>query len=155
MTDVCWETCVGTSSMSSSLGRKNEDCLSNCAARFVDSTLFITNRFAQLASKQKWKIPQKISFFCSVIAIVCLYRNVWKIWKISASVISVCFVWYRNSSAERRINCQLFDFKTNSSLIRLFLSSVKINANYMVFQITRHSTLKGGKRLVDCQLWNP
>merc|ERR1712083_777961 len=53
MTDVCWETCIGTSSISSSLGRKNEDCLSNCAARFVDSTLFITNRFAQLASKQK------------------------------------------------------------------------------------------------------
>ena len=152
MTDVCWETCIGTSSISSSLGRKNEDCLSNCAARFVDSTLFITNRFAQLASKQKWKIPHKISFFCSVISIVCLYRNVWKIWKTSASVISVCFVRYRNSSAERRINCQLFDFKTNSSLILLFLSSVKTTANYIFFQITRHLL---GKRLVDCKLWNP
>ena len=29
---------------------------------------------------------------------------------------------------------------------------VKTTADYMFFQITRHSTLKVGKRLVDCQL---
>ena len=51
LNDICWDTCVGTSSLGSSLGSRTESCLSNCAGRFVDTALFITNRFAQLASK--------------------------------------------------------------------------------------------------------
>nr|ACO15345.1 Mitochondrial import inner membrane translocase subunit Tim8 [Caligus clemensi] len=49
--DVCWKMCV--SSVSSSLGSRTEGCLSNCTERFVDTTLLITQRFAQLASKMQ------------------------------------------------------------------------------------------------------
>ena len=49
ITDVCWDICVDN--VDSSLGRRKESCLSNCSDRFVDTTLFVTNRFAQLASK--------------------------------------------------------------------------------------------------------
>ena len=33
------------------LDGKTESCLENCAARFVDVTLLITNRFAQVLQK--------------------------------------------------------------------------------------------------------
>ena len=50
MNDTCWDTCVSTPD--SKLGSRTETCISNCVDRFIDSTLFITNRFAQLLSKQ-------------------------------------------------------------------------------------------------------
>lgn len=50
MNDICWETCMGTPG--SKLDSRTETCISNCVERFIDSTLFITNRFAQLLSKQ-------------------------------------------------------------------------------------------------------
>ncbi|XP_045596671.1 mitochondrial import inner membrane translocase subunit Tim8 [Procambarus clarkii] len=49
MNDICWETCVGAPG--SKLDSRTETCISNCVDRFIDSTLFITNRFAQLLSK--------------------------------------------------------------------------------------------------------
>ncbi|KAK3890793.1 hypothetical protein Pcinc_005291 [Petrolisthes cinctipes] len=49
MNDLCWETCVGTPG--SRLDSRTETCISNCVERFIDSSLFITNRFAQLLSK--------------------------------------------------------------------------------------------------------
>jgi len=49
LNDTCWETCVG--SISSSFSSREESCLTNCAERFVDTTILITNRFAQLAQK--------------------------------------------------------------------------------------------------------
>ncbi|XP_068212251.1 mitochondrial import inner membrane translocase subunit Tim8 [Palaemon carinicauda] len=50
MNDICWETCMGNPG--SKLDSRTETCISNCVDRFIDSTLFITNRFAQLLSKQ-------------------------------------------------------------------------------------------------------
>ncbi len=49
ITDLCWDTCID--SVGSSLSGRNENCLKNCAERFVDTTLLVTNRFTQLASK--------------------------------------------------------------------------------------------------------
>jgi len=49
LNDTCWEMCVG--SISSSLSGREETCLANCADRFVDTTMLITQRFAQLAQK--------------------------------------------------------------------------------------------------------
>ncbi|CAB4062523.1 TIM8 [Lepeophtheirus salmonis] len=51
LNDVCWKMCV--TSVSSSLGSRTESCLTNCTERFVDTTLLITQRFAQLASKMQ------------------------------------------------------------------------------------------------------
>ncbi|XP_076056451.1 translocase of inner membrane 8 [Oratosquilla oratoria] len=49
MNDICWETCMG--SPGSKLDSRTETCMSSCVERFIDSTLFITNRFAQLLTK--------------------------------------------------------------------------------------------------------
>lgn len=49
MNDICWETCVGTPG--SKLDTRTETCIANCVDRFIDTSLFITNRFAQLLSK--------------------------------------------------------------------------------------------------------
>ena len=49
--EVCWDMCV--SSVGSSLGSRTENCLTNCTHRFIDTTLLITNRFAQLAQKMQ------------------------------------------------------------------------------------------------------
>ena len=46
LTDICWDTCV-TGSLGGSLGGRTETCLQNCAGRFVDATVFITQRFAE------------------------------------------------------------------------------------------------------------
>ena len=46
----CFDICV-TGSFSSSLSSREESCMTNCVERFVDTTLLITNRFAQLAQK--------------------------------------------------------------------------------------------------------
>lgn len=52
MNDICWETCMTSGYDSSRMGSRSETCISNCVERFIDSSLFITNRFAQLLSKQ-------------------------------------------------------------------------------------------------------
>lgn len=44
--DVCWEKC-----QSDKVDSKTETCLSNCVNRFIDVSLFITNRYGQLLSK--------------------------------------------------------------------------------------------------------
>ncbi len=49
--DVCWDTCID--SVGSSLSGRNENCLRNCAERFVDTTLLVTTRFQQLAQKMQ------------------------------------------------------------------------------------------------------
>ncbi|GCC37116.1 mitochondrial import inner membrane translocase subunit Tim8 B [Chiloscyllium punctatum] len=48
-TDVCWEKCV--EKPSSRLDSRTEACLVSCVDRFVDTTLAITNRFAQMVQK--------------------------------------------------------------------------------------------------------
>merc|ERR1719430_1762731 len=50
LNDVCWERCVDRPS--SKLDSRQETCLTNCVDRFVDVSLTITNRFAQLLQKQ-------------------------------------------------------------------------------------------------------
>jgi len=47
----CWDICID--SMGSSLSSRNQTCLNNCVDRFVDTAVFITNRFAQLAQKMQ------------------------------------------------------------------------------------------------------
>ncbi|XP_067875589.1 mitochondrial import inner membrane translocase subunit Tim8 B [Heterodontus francisci] len=48
-TDVCWEKCVDKPG--SRLDSRTEACLVSCVDRFVDTTLAITNRFAQMVQK--------------------------------------------------------------------------------------------------------
>ncbi|XP_048377323.1 mitochondrial import inner membrane translocase subunit Tim8 B [Stegostoma tigrinum] len=48
-TDVCWEKCV--EKLSSRLDSRTEACVVNCVDRFVDTTLAVTNRFAQMVQK--------------------------------------------------------------------------------------------------------
>jgi len=50
LNDVCWDKCM--EKPSSRMDSKTESCLANCAARFVDVTLLVTNRFAQALQKQ-------------------------------------------------------------------------------------------------------
>ncbi|CAH1098935.1 unnamed protein product [Psylliodes chrysocephalus] len=47
--DFCWEKCVDKPS--NKLDSKTETCLTNCVDRFIDVSLLITNRFAQLLQK--------------------------------------------------------------------------------------------------------
>ncbi|KAK9708037.1 Tim10/DDP family zinc finger [Popillia japonica] len=47
--DFCWEKCVDKPG--SKLDSKTETCLTNCVDRFIDVSLLITNRFAQLLQK--------------------------------------------------------------------------------------------------------
>lgn len=47
--DVCWDMCLG--SPSSSLSSREQTCISNCVERFVDTSVLLVNRFAQLAQK--------------------------------------------------------------------------------------------------------
>jgi len=51
LNETCWEMCVG--SPSSSLSGRETNCLTNCVERFIDTTMLITNRFAQLAQKMQ------------------------------------------------------------------------------------------------------
>ncbi|XP_075047178.1 mitochondrial import inner membrane translocase subunit Tim8 B [Mixophyes fleayi] len=48
--DVCWDKCVDKPG--SKLDSRTENCLSNCVERFIDTTLSITNRFAQVLQKR-------------------------------------------------------------------------------------------------------
>ncbi|XP_055304535.1 mitochondrial import inner membrane translocase subunit Tim8 [Sitodiplosis mosellana] len=50
-TEICWERCVDTPE--SKLSSKAETCLSNCVDRFIDTSLLVTNRFAQLLQKHQ------------------------------------------------------------------------------------------------------
>uniref|UniRef100_A0A0K8TQU0 Mitochondrial import inner membrane translocase subunit n=1 Tax=Tabanus bromius TaxID=304241 RepID=A0A0K8TQU0_TABBR len=47
--DICWDKCVDKPG--NKLDSKTETCLSNCVDRFIDTSLLITNRFAQLLQK--------------------------------------------------------------------------------------------------------
>nr|CAI5850910.1 unnamed protein product [Callosobruchus analis] len=47
--DICWDKCVDKPS--NKLDSKTETCLSNCVDRFIDVSLLITNRFAQMLQK--------------------------------------------------------------------------------------------------------
>jgi len=49
LNELCWDTCIGVPS--SSLSSRDSTCLTNCVNRFVDTTLFITNRFSNIAQK--------------------------------------------------------------------------------------------------------
>ncbi|XP_063925583.1 mitochondrial import inner membrane translocase subunit Tim8-like [Zophobas morio] len=48
--ELCWDKCVETTGKK--LDSKTETCLTNCVNRFIDVSLFITNRFAQLLEKR-------------------------------------------------------------------------------------------------------
>merc|ERR1712111_110677 len=50
LNETCWDICM-TGSFSSSLSGREETCLTNCVDRFVDTTIQIANRFAQLSQK--------------------------------------------------------------------------------------------------------
>lgn len=47
--DFCWEKCV--EKPGTKLDSRTETCLNNCVDRFIDVSLLITNRFAQLLQK--------------------------------------------------------------------------------------------------------
>ncbi|XP_038639845.1 mitochondrial import inner membrane translocase subunit Tim8 B [Scyliorhinus canicula] len=48
-TDVCWDKCVDKPG--SRLDSRTEACLQSCVERFVDTTLAVTGRFAQMVQK--------------------------------------------------------------------------------------------------------
>lgn len=48
--DACWDKCMDKPS--NKLDSKTETCLGNCVNRFIDTSLLITNRYAQLLQKQ-------------------------------------------------------------------------------------------------------
>lgn len=48
--EICWDKCIGKPG--SKLDSGTEQCLSNCVDRFIDTSLLITQRFAQLLQKQ-------------------------------------------------------------------------------------------------------
>jgi len=50
MTDLCWDKCMGQPS--SKMENKTESCLDNCAQRFVDVSLLVTQRFATMLQRQ-------------------------------------------------------------------------------------------------------
>ncbi|CAI9609229.1 unnamed protein product [Staurois parvus] len=47
--DVCWDKCMDKPS--NKMDSRTENCLVNCVDRFIDTTLSITNRFAQIVQK--------------------------------------------------------------------------------------------------------
>ncbi|XP_061440258.1 mitochondrial import inner membrane translocase subunit Tim8 A-like [Rhineura floridana] len=47
--EVCWDKCVDKPG--SKLDSRTETCLANCVNSFIDTTLSITNRFAQILQK--------------------------------------------------------------------------------------------------------
>ncbi|XP_034250059.1 mitochondrial import inner membrane translocase subunit Tim8 B-like [Thrips palmi] len=50
-TDVCWDKCMGTPG--AKLDAKTQTCMQNCVERFLDVTMFVTNRFAQIVEKSQ------------------------------------------------------------------------------------------------------
>ncbi|OWR42019.1 translocase of inner mitochondrial membrane 8 protein b [Danaus plexippus plexippus] len=47
--DFCWDKCVDKPG--AKLDSRTETCISNCVERFIDVSLLITNRFAQMLEK--------------------------------------------------------------------------------------------------------
>jgi len=45
LTDICWDKCVGTPS--TRLSGSEQSCLSNCAARFLDSSQVVMAKFTK------------------------------------------------------------------------------------------------------------
>lgn len=45
LADRCWDTCMATPD--SKMSSRTETCLGNCVERFIDATLFLTNRLSQ------------------------------------------------------------------------------------------------------------
>ncbi|CAM1330000.1 Uncharacterised protein g10169 [Pycnogonum litorale] len=50
LNDLCWDKCVDKAG--NRLDSRTETCLSNCVERFIDTSLTIANRFAQLLQQQ-------------------------------------------------------------------------------------------------------
>lgn len=50
LTSTCWDKCVGTPGRY--LGSREEQCLSDCAKRFLETTQFIMQRAAQQQSSR-------------------------------------------------------------------------------------------------------
>ena len=50
-TDICWDKCMGTPG--AKLDAKTQTCMQNCVERFLDVTMFVTNRFAQIVEKSQ------------------------------------------------------------------------------------------------------
>ncbi|KAH9373395.1 translocase of inner membrane 8 [Haemaphysalis longicornis] len=49
LNEICWDKCVDKPS--NKLDGRTETCLTNCVERFIDTSLSITNRFAQLLQR--------------------------------------------------------------------------------------------------------
>nr|DAA34771.1 TPA_inf: mitochondrial import inner membrane translocase subunit TIM8 [Amblyomma variegatum] len=49
LNEICWDKCVDKPG--AKLDGRTETCLSNCVERFIDTSLSITNRFAQLLQR--------------------------------------------------------------------------------------------------------
>ncbi|XP_019657210.2 mitochondrial import inner membrane translocase subunit Tim8 B isoform X1 [Ailuropoda melanoleuca] len=47
--ELCWDKCV--EKPGNRLDSRTENCLSSCVDRFIDTTLAITSRFAQIVQK--------------------------------------------------------------------------------------------------------
>uniref|UniRef100_G3UML9 Mitochondrial import inner membrane translocase subunit n=1 Tax=Loxodonta africana TaxID=9785 RepID=G3UML9_LOXAF len=47
--ELCWDKCV--EKPGNRLDSRTENCLSSCVNRFIDTTLAITSRFAQIVQK--------------------------------------------------------------------------------------------------------
>ena len=48
-TDLCWDKCVDKPS--NKLDSRTETCMVNCVERFIDTTMMVTNRFAELIQR--------------------------------------------------------------------------------------------------------
>ncbi|XP_034650105.1 mitochondrial import inner membrane translocase subunit Tim8 isoform X2 [Drosophila subobscura] len=48
--EICWEKCIGKPS--NKLDSATETCLTNCVDRFIDTSILITQRFAQILQKR-------------------------------------------------------------------------------------------------------
>ncbi|KAK0553518.1 Mitochondrial import inner membrane translocase subunit tim8 [Tilletia horrida] len=52
LTDMCWDKCKGSSSISSDFNRGEAACISNCVERFLDTSLHIVNQINQMGQQQ-------------------------------------------------------------------------------------------------------
>jgi len=46
LTDTCWDKCV--EKVGSKLDSRTESCIVNCVERFIDTSNYVANRFAQI-----------------------------------------------------------------------------------------------------------
>ncbi|XP_022232308.1 mitochondrial import inner membrane translocase subunit Tim8-like [Drosophila obscura] len=49
--EICWEKCI-MGKPSTKLDQATERCLSNCVDRFIDTSVLITKRFAEILNKR-------------------------------------------------------------------------------------------------------